>query len=1262
MSYDMAEEDDNFELVDYTAASPWEKFVASVENQLCKLGVNDGKSGNFAIDELSVKCSSLLVKHRQYRSAVLGQVSALCTKVAPLSYRGSSYALTLSIHPLLATATAATGRDSLDKLALFDSHFPSIHVPELEIDNSQSELEAAWHPLHRWTGSSALIYLQYLGDDNDWADGAGGEVEGAVNLGGDYSISLETAKLLMSSMNIAAQNVQCQLPIFVPVGDAWRCLFTGRLLGRAASAERTLANGDSDSGGVVALVRKIETVCLPHAPTSYLQLNGLLELYTNSFRILAHAPPPDESHGTDSSSRSTAEIGHEWDFVSRAVNLAALHTYRIKNTYSRDWNSYSSDFLYRAGDLNVGPANDPLRLLTLSALFQRAPCGTYIDPQSLGRDRLYLKTATAWHLSANMFPADRERTMLTEALEDAFAAWAQLANEANRHRHLSLSEQMEAHAEVTSDMLIDLFGPSATTQQIIPSGHDVEAEDLEAAARLQARLEQTFSEVYANDDTSLPRPPSIVQLLARMPLGAAVPHNSLLWRLSEIILVTTAKRSADFWRAPSSMTFLRLLWAMALKETRWRWENERFLPRIQTSAECRASREGLRSGTETPKSSAAASQSASDILGMAPTRFDVHLQYALVYQKLEMLNCCLERKLTRGGRSMTNTHTGTNAALIVAAPTAANKHSLDNDSDRAASSDSDGLAQRIRTHIKDQIRKRIGETGVDISQRAWAQGSRIRRPIGRLLNSMRPLDGLASSTRSHSPTQSTTADLEEFEEIKADDSYASDSDGFVSAEDDNDETSPASTSPPSSAIARISGSAPATPSPVAMRLPANAVRRRPDTEESLGGLPTSGRSIGDTNYVDVALSSSMDSTSGFHHVSDVYEREHTLSLSDGCASRSPIESGKQLSANAIHVNGEVATCTQASDNERLGGLYPSETLRLLESGEPLWIPKIQMPPVMTEDMLREREAILMGFGTSSEGAQQRAQLQCADLISDMESFKAANPGCTLADFVRWHSPRDWIVPEGKSERDGSLSMRMAGGGEGNLWQQLWAAARRVPADKQKLLFDFEMEAEKALHYLEGIPVYSLFATLLPIVFAIAYERLYKQPIVHRMPILRERLSALGQKIAQQVDWTAADPENSMFSSIMDDLEDLEVQTSRCVSLLHKFPEQYLLVQALVASGQATVDDRRVQKVVLKALSRYNISSIAPTRREYVLSSNLLGLKPAITAGSVGSDHFPADTAVQQRMYVAIDDDRSIRVVSGRVKVQGAICEQAKHTH
>lgn len=50
---------------------------------------------------------------------------------------------------------------------------------------------------------------------------------------------------------------------------------------------------------------------------------------------------------------------------------------------------------------------------------------------------------------------------------------------------------------------------------------------------------------------------------------------------------------------------------------------------------------------------------------------------------------------------------------------------------------------------------------------------------------------------------------------------------------------------------------------------------------------------------------------------------------------------------------------------------------------------------------------MMQLGTDEAGAEIRAKMQSASLLSDMESFKAANPGCVLADFVRWHSPRDW---------------------------------------------------------------------------------------------------------------------------------------------------------------------------------------------------------------------------------------------------------------
>jgi len=49
---------------------------------------------------------------------------------------------------------------------------------------------------------------------------------------------------------------------------------------------------------------------------------------------------------------------------------------------------------------------------------------------------------------------------------------------------------------------------------------------------------------------------------------------------------------------------------------------------------------------------------------------------------------------------------------------------------------------------------------------------------------------------------------------------------------------------------------------------------------------------------------------------------------------------------------------------------------------------------------------------------------------DMEAFKAANPGCVLGDFIRWHSPKDWV------EDKGEMSARMADAG--NYWQELWS--------------------------------------------------------------------------------------------------------------------------------------------------------------------------------------------------------------------------------
>merc|ERR1719203_2065709 len=101
-------------------------------------------------------------------------------------------------------------------------------------------------------------------------------------------------------------------------------------------------------------------------------------------------------------------------------------------------------------------------------------------------------------------------------------------------------------------------------------------------------------------------------------------------------------------------------------------------------------------------------------------------------------------------------------------------------------------------------------------------------------------------------------------------------------------------------------------------------------------------------------------------------------------------------------------------------------------------------------MLAEQAEIMLQLGMDAEGAQLRAKMQSASLTSDMESFKAANPGCILADFVRWHSPRDWDQDKCK------LSPRMEI--EGNIWKEAWENSKPVPAKRQRRLFDDTKEA------------------------------------------------------------------------------------------------------------------------------------------------------------------------------------------------------------
>ena len=57
----------------------------------------------------------------------------------------------------------------------------------------------------------------------------------------------------------------------------------------------------------------------------------------------------------------------------------------------------------------------------------------------------------------------------------------------------------------------------------------------------------------------------------------------------------------------------------------------------------------------------------------------------------------------------------------------------------------------------------------------------------------------------------------------------------------------------------------------------------------------------------------------------------------------------------------------------------------------------------------------------------------------MVSFKAANPGCEMEDFIRWHSPRDWVTRE--SAAHSGEERTMSTDGDGNLIDMAFSKKR-----------------------------------------------------------------------------------------------------------------------------------------------------------------------------------------------------------------------------
>ncbi|CAK9321792.1 unnamed protein product [Citrullus colocynthis] len=209
------------------------------------------------------------------------------------------------------------------------------------------------------------------------------------------------------------------------------------------------------------------------------------------------------------------------------------------------------------------------------------------------------------------------------------------------------------------------------------------------------------------------------------------------------------------------------------------------------------------------------------------------------------------------------------------------------------------------------------------------------------------------------------------------------------------------------------------------------------------------------------------------------KRRHEIATDSLDAVLREASSNVESRTSGVTVPGNTLLYARLNNGElalRLGADCPFGNHKMLETGETVYSPVTQEGPLLTEDVIKETEEFVLRTGSVGAG--------CSQLLSDMQAFKAANPGCILEDFVRWHSPPDWTEAEPSSDSidspvgsdsRGQLSSRMQK--EGNLWRELWETSKPVPAVKQTPLFDEDLIVEGILNDLEDLPPSELFEPL-----------------------------------------------------------------------------------------------------------------------------------------------------------------------------------------
>ena len=305
---------------------------------------------------------------------------------------------------------------------------------------------------------------------------------------------------------------------------------------------------------------------------------------------------------------------------------------------------------------------------------------------------------------------------------------------------------------------------------------------------------------------------------------------------------------------------------------------------------------------------------------------------------------------------------------------------------------------------------------------------------------------------------------------------------------------------------------------------------------------------------------------------------------------------------------------------RKGALSSAGYKMLEESQFDVFIPDLQISRPLTTDVIMEHNRLLANLDKDSDENLKnfKNQLHRPKLLSDIQAFKAANPGCNFADFVRWYYPDDWFVEgtnnfklemdknnsdannsdDGDDIKEETMFKRIWPGfgcigsrffddtDDNKQLLNLWTSANPIPIYEQKLLFDSSQEAEKVLHYFETLSPFHVMSQLLCSAYSSSHFILCEAQTsainldtvckdlnsiedisIYGIECLHEEQSTVDILIVDdQLAHAVSQSTLRACESICDAVYDLEKKLMKATSLLYRLPDQFRLVEVMMANN------------------------------------------------------------------------------------------------